>query len=202
MPVSVADLGADFYCWTGHKALGPTGVGVLHGKTGVMDAMEPYMTGGDMIASVQLQSATWAELPSKFEAGTPPIAETVGLGAAIDYLSAVGMQRVRAHEQALTGYMLDRLGEIDGLQIIGPSRPDQRGGLAAFTIDGIHPHDVAELAGRAGVCIRAGHHCAQPLMRELGLTATVRASVGIYTEAWEIDALADALVAARAVFAA
>lgn len=201
MPVSVAALGADFYCWTGHKALGPTGVGVLHGSTDLLDAMEPYMTGGDMIASVQLQSATWAPLPSKFEAGTPPIAETVGLGAAVDYLGAIGMQRVHAHEQALTAQLLARLDEIDGLRILGPARAEDRGGLAAFTIDGMHPHDVAELAGRAGVCIRAGHHCAQPLMRELGLTATARASVGVYTEAWEIDALFDALVAGRAVFA-
>ncbi len=200
MPVDVATLGADFYGWTGHKAVGPTGIGVLHGRTDVMEAMQPFMTGGDMIASVDLFSATWNELPYKFEAGTPAIAEAVGLGAAVDYLSAVGMERVRDHERALTGYMLTRLAEIPGLTVVGPQDAGARSGLAAFTIDGMHPHDIAELAGRAGVCIRAGHHCAQPLMRRLGLAATARASVGIYTEAWEIDALIDALVAGRAVF--
>ncbi len=200
MPVNVAALGADFYGWTGHKALGPTGVGVLHGRTELLDAMEPFLTGGDMIASVEAQSATWNELPWKFEAGTPPIAEAVGLGAAVDYLGAIGMDQVRAHELALAAYMHTRLAEIPGLQIMGPEDPEHRGGLASFTIDGMHPHDIAELAGRAGVCIRAGHHCAQPLMRALDLRATARASVGVYTEPWEIDALIDALIAGRAVF--
>jgi cysteine desulfurase/selenocysteine lyase len=200
MPVDVAALGADFYGWTGHKALGPTGVGVLHGRSELLEAMEPFLTGGDMIASVDLQTATWNDLPWKFEAGTPPIAEAVGLGAAVDYLGAIGMDQVRAHERALAAYMHSRLAEIPGLQIMGPEDPEQRGGLASFTIDGMHPHDIAELAGRAGVCIRAGHHCAQPLMRALDLRATARASVGVYTEAWEIDALIDALIAGRAVF--
>lgn len=200
LPVDVAALGADFYAWTGHKALGPTGVGVLHGRTELLEAMEPFLTGGDMIASVEPQSATWNELPWKFEAGTPPIAEAVGLGAALDYLAAIGMDQVRAHEQALAAYMHSGLAEIPGLHIMGPEDPEQRGGLASFTIDGMHPHDIAELAGRAGVCIRAGHHCAQPLMRALELRATARASVGVYTEPWEIDALIDALIAGRAVF--
>ena len=200
MPVDVAAIGADFYAWTGHKALGPTGIGVLHGRREVLEAMEPFLTGGDMIASVDFQSATWNELPYKFEAGTPPIAEAVGLGAAVDYLSGLGMERVRAHERALTAYMLERLGDVPGLRVAGPPEADRRGGLASFTIEGMHPHDIAELADRGGVCIRAGHHCAQPLMRCLGVSATARASIGVYNEPSDIDALVDALLAGREVF--
>jgi cysteine desulfurase / selenocysteine lyase len=200
MPVDVGAIDADFYAWTGHKALGPTGIGVLHGRFEILEEMEPFLTGGDMISSVDFQSATWNELPYKFEAGTPPIAEAAGLGAAVDYLSALGMERVRAHEQALTAYMLDRLAEVPGLRVVGPPEAERRGGLASFTIEGIHPHDVAELADRGGVCIRAGHHCAQPLMRCLGVGATARASVGVYNEPSDIDALVDALLAGRKVF--
>jgi cysteine desulfurase/selenocysteine lyase len=201
MPVQLDSLGADFYGWTGHKALGPTGVGVLHGRSEILEAMEPFLTGGDMIASVDFQHATWNELPWKFEAGTPPIAEAVGLGAAVKYLGALGMERVREHERALTEYMLERLGEVSDLRIVGPPRAEQRGGLVSFTIEGIHPHDIAELASRAGVCIRAGHHCAQPLMRRLGVAATARASVGIYSEPADVDALVAALEAGREIFA-
>jgi cysteine desulfurase/selenocysteine lyase len=200
MPVDVGAIGADFYAWTGHKALGPTGVGVLHGRREILEAMEPFLTGGDMIASVDFQSASWNELPYKFEAGTPPIAEAVGLGAAVDYLANLGMDRVRAHERALTAYMLERLGQVPGLRVVGPSDADARGGLASFTIEGMHPHDIAELAGRAGVCIRAGHHCAQPLMRCLGVNATARASVGVYNDPGDIDALVDVLIQGREVF--
>jgi cysteine desulfurase/selenocysteine lyase len=200
MPVDVEAIGADFYAWTGHKALGPTGIGVLHGRAEVMETMEPFMTGGDMISSVDFQTATWNELPYKFEAGTPPIAEAVGLGAAVDYLSELGMERVREHERALTAYMLERLAEIPGLRVVGPPEAERRGGLASFTVRGIHPHDVAELADRGGVCIRAGHHCAQPLMRCLGVGATARASVGVYNEPRDIDALVRALLAGREVF--
>ena len=200
MPVDVAALGADFYAWTGHKALGPTGIGVLHGRAEILERMEPFLTGGDMIASVDFESATWNELPYKFEAGTPPIAEAVGLGAAVEYLEQLGMERVRAHERALTAYMLERLAEIPGLRIVGPPTAERRGGLASFTIEGMHPHDVAELADRGGVCIRAGHHCAQPLMRCLGVSATARASVGVYNDRSDVDALIDALVAGREVF--
>jgi cysteine desulfurase / selenocysteine lyase len=200
MPVDVGAIAADFYAWTGHKALGPTGIGVLHGRAEIMERMQPFLTGGDMIAAVDFQSATWNELPSKFEAGTPPIAEAVGLGAAVDYLSNLGMERVRAHERTLTAYMLERLAEVPGLRVLGPPEAELRGGLASFTIEGIHPHDVAELAAREGVCIRAGHHCAQPLMRLLGVGATARASVGVYNEPADIDALVDALLAGREVF--
>jgi cysteine desulfurase / selenocysteine lyase len=200
MPVNVASLGADFYGWTGHKAVGPTGIGVLHGREQALERMEPFLTGGDMIASVDFQTVSWNELPYKFEAGTPPIAEAVGLGAAVDYLDALGMERVRAHERALTAYMLDRLAEVPGLRVAGPAEAERRGGLASFTVEGMHPHDVAELADRGGVCIRAGHHCAQPLMRCLGVGATARASVGVYNERGDIDALVDALLAGREVF--
>jgi cysteine desulfurase / selenocysteine lyase len=200
LPVDVAELGADFYAWTGHKALGPTGIGVLHGDRELLEEMQPFLTGGDMIASVDLEGATWNELPYKFEAGTPPIAEAVGLGAAVTYLTGLGMERVREHEQALTAYLLERLGEVPGVRIAGPPRAAQRGGLASFTIEGMHPHDIAELADRAGVCIRAGHHCAQPLMRCLGVAATARASVGVYNTTDDVDALIDALHAGREVF--
>jgi cysteine desulfurase / selenocysteine lyase len=200
MPVDARALGADFYAWTGHKALGPTGIGVLHGRREILESMEPFLTGGDMIAAVDFQSSTWNELPYKFEAGTPPIAEAVGLAAAVRYLEGLGMERVRAHEQELTARMLRALREVEGLSVVGPPEAQRRGGLAAFTIDGLHPHDIAELANREGVCVRAGHHCAQPLMRRLGVGATARASVGVYTEPWEIDALASALRKGREVF--
>ncbi|HEX4482353.1 MAG TPA: cysteine desulfurase [Solirubrobacteraceae bacterium] len=200
LPVDVGAIDADFYAWTGHKALGPTGIGVLHGRAELLEAMEPFLTGGDMIASVDFQSVTWNELPYKFEAGTPPIAEAVGLGAAVEYLAALGMQRVREHERSLTAYMLERLGEVPGLRVVGPPEAERRGALASFTIDGMHPHDVAELVDRGGVCIRAGHHCAQPLMRCLGVGATARASLGVYNDAADVDALIDALQAGREVF--
>jgi cysteine desulfurase/selenocysteine lyase len=200
MPVDARALGADFYAWTGHKALGPTGIGVLHGRREILESMEPFLTGGDMISSVDFQSATWNELPWKFEAGTPPIAEAVALGVAVDYLAALGMERVRVHERELTQIMLDELAGVSGLSIVGPPEAAGRGGLISFTIEGLHPHDIAELANREAVCIRAGHHCAQPLMRRLGVGATARASVGVYSEPREIKALAAALKKGREVF--
>ncbi len=200
MPVDIGALGADFYAWTGHKAMGPTGIGVLHGRAELLEEMPPFLTGGDMIASVDLDGATWNELPYKFEAGTPPIAEAVGLGVAVEYLRTLGMERVRAHELALTAHLLTRLAEVPGLRVVGPLRAEERGGIASFTIEGMHPHDVAEIANRGGVCIRAGHHCAQPLMRCLGVSATARASVGVYNTPAEIDALLDTLLAGREVF--
>jgi cysteine desulfurase/selenocysteine lyase len=200
MPVDAKTLGADFYAWTGHKALGPTGIGVLHGRREILQSMEPFLTGGDMISSVDFQSATWNELPWKFEAGTPPIAEAVALGTAVDYLAGLGMERVRKHELELTQVMLDVLAGVQGLSIVGPPEAERRGGLISFTIEGLHPHDIAELANREGVCIRAGHHCAQPLMRRLGVGATARASVGVYSEPWEIEAFGAALNKGREVF--
>ncbi|MDQ4047863.1 MAG: cysteine desulfurase, partial [Actinomycetota bacterium] len=200
MPVDVAEIGADFYAWTGHKALGPTGIGVLHGRREVLESMPPFLGGGDMIATVGFDSSTYNELPWKFEAGTSAIAEGVGLGAAIDYLATIGMDAIRAHERDLTAYTLDRLTEVDGLRIFGPSDPERRGGVVSFEVDGIHPHDLAELCDREGVCIRAGHHCAQPLMREMGVPATARASFHVYNSREDVDRLVDALQKARQVF--
>ena len=153
MPVDAVAIDADFYVWTGHKALGPTGIGVLHGSAEILEEMEPFFTGGDMIASVSFEGATWNELPFKFEAGTPPIAEAVGLGAAVDYLPELGMERVRSHERELTAYMMERLREVQGLHFVGPPEAENRGGIPSFTIEGMHAHDIAELANREGVCI-------------------------------------------------
>jgi cysteine desulfurase/selenocysteine lyase len=200
LPFSVAELGADFYAWTGHKALGPTGIGVLHGRRELLEEMPPFIGGGHMISKVELETSTWGELPSKFEAGTSAIAEGVGLGAAIDYLAAVGMERVREHERDLTAYALERLPEVEGLRLYGPSDPDGRGGVVSFTIEGMHPHDIAELCDREAVCIRAGHHCAQPLMRKLGVGATARASFQVYNAREDVDQLVAALRGARDVF--
>jgi cysteine desulfurase/selenocysteine lyase len=200
LPLSVAELGADFYAWTGHKALGPTGIGVLHGRRELLEEMPPFIGGGHMISKVELETSTWGELPSKFEAGTSAIAEGVGLGAAVDYLAAVGMERVREHERDLTAYALERLPEVEGLRLFGPSDPDGRGGVVSFVIEGMHPHDIAELCDRDAVCIRAGHHCAQPLMRKLGVGATARASFHVYNSREDVDQLIDALKGARNVF--
>ncbi len=200
LPLDVTGIDADFYAWTGHKALGPTGIGILHARRELLEAMPPFLGGGDMIARVGFDESTWNELPWKFEAGTSPIAEGVGLGAAIDYLSAIGMDSVRAHERDLTAYALERLPEVDGITLFGPLDPDRRGGVVSFAIDGIHPHDIAELCDREGVCIRAGHHCAQPLMRQLGVAATARASFHVYNSRDDVDRLVEALGKAREVF--
>ncbi|HEY5390284.1 MAG TPA: cysteine desulfurase [Solirubrobacteraceae bacterium] len=201
MPVDLQAIGADFYAWTGHKVLGPTGIGVLHGKTSLLKEMRPFLSGGDMISHVDLQRSTWNDLPWKFEAGTSMIAQAIGLGAAIDYLAALGMANVRAHEQALTAATLERLAAMPGVSVFGPAQAADRGGVVAFAVDGIHPHDVGELLGRRGVCVRASHHCAQPLMRVLGVVATARASFGPYNVAADVDALAEAIAEAQEVFA-
>ncbi|HEY8771004.1 MAG TPA: cysteine desulfurase [Thermoleophilaceae bacterium] len=200
LPLDVTGIDADFYAWTGHKALGPTGIGILHGRRELLEEMPPFLGGGDMIAHVGFDESTWNELPWKFEAGTSPIAEGVGLGAAVDYLSAIGMESVRAHERDLTAYALERLPEVEGITLFGPLDPDRRGGVVSFAIDGIHPHDIAELCDREGVCIRAGHHCAQPLMRQLGVAATARASFHVYNSRDDVDRLVEALGKAREVF--
>jgi cysteine desulfurase / selenocysteine lyase len=200
LPVDVGAVGADFYAWTGHKALGPTGIGVLHGRRSVLEAMRPFLGGGDMIRTVDFQESTWNELPWKFEAGTSMIAEAVGLGAAVDYLAGLGMDRVRAHERELTRYALERIAELEGVHAIGPRAADDRGGVISFELSGVHPHDVAELLDRDNVCIRAGHHCAMPLMRRLGVSATARASFGPYNSVADIEALAASLARARDVF--
>jgi len=200
MAVDVEALGADFYTWTGHKALGPTGVGVLHARAELLEQMPPFLAGGDMIATVEAQRSTWNELPWKFEAGTSMIAQVIGLGAAIDYLDALGMANVRAHEQALTAYALERLAALEGVRVFGPPVAAERGGVISFALDGIHPHDVGELLGRRNVCVRASHHCAQPLMRVLGVAATARASFGPYNVAADVDALIEAIGEAQEIF--
>jgi cysteine desulfurase/selenocysteine lyase len=200
MPVDVRALDCDFLAFSGHKMLGPSGIGVLWGRRELLEAMPPFMGGGEMIREVHLSGSTWADLPHKFEAGTPAIIETVGLGAAVDYLSALGMERVRAHEHALLEYALRRLSAIDDLTIYGPPA-ERRGGAVSFTLGEIHPHDLATLLDGDGVAVRAGLHCAQPLHERFGLTATTRASFYVYTTSAEIDALADALERARGVFA-
>jgi len=199
LPVDLRAIDADFYAWTGHKALGPTGIGVLHGRRELLEAMPPFIAGGHMISRVDAETSTWNDLPWKFEAGTSQMAEAAGLAAAVEYLSAIGMETVRAHEQDLTAYALERLSEVEGLGLLGPPA-ERRGGAISFTLDGVHPHDVAELCGRTGVCIRAGHHCAQPLMRQFGVPATARASFHVYNSREDVDRLVDALGEARKVF--
>ena len=199
LPIDLRAIDADFYVWTGHKALGPTGIGVLHGRHDLLDSMTPFITGGHMISRVDPDTSTWNDLPWKFEAGTSQIAEAVGLAAAVDYLTAIGMDTVRAHEQDLTAYALERLPEVEGIGLLGPPA-ERRGGAISFTLEGVHPHDVAELCGRAGVCVRAGHHCAQPLMRKFGVPATARASFHVYNSREDVDRLVDALAEARKVF--
>ncbi len=200
MPVDLQGIDADFYCWTGHKALGPTGIGVLHGRAELLAEMPPFLGGGDMISTVERDGSTWNDLPWKFEAGTSAIAEGVGLGAAVDYLGSLGMENIRAHELDLTTHALDRLAEIPGLRLFGPPSPERRGGVVSFAIEGIHPHDIAEICDRRAVCVRAGHHCAQPLMRRLAVSATARASFHVYNTREDIDRLCEALVEARRVF--
>jgi cysteine desulfurase/selenocysteine lyase len=200
LPVDVGEAGADFYGFTGHKMLGPTGIGVLWGRRELLEEMPPFMGGGSMISAVEDDHSTWAPLPAKFEAGTPAIAEAAGLGAAVDYLAGLGMEAVRAHERELVGYALERLATVGGLTTYGPENPAERGGLVSFTIEGIHPHDLAELCNREAVAIRAGHHCAQPLMRHLGVPATARASFSVYNGPDDVDRLVDALDSAKRVF--
>jgi cysteine desulfurase/selenocysteine lyase len=201
IPVDLGALGADFYGWTGHKAYGPTGIGVLHGRGELLDAMPPFITGGHMISSVSLEETRWGHSPAKFEAGTSNIAEAIGLGAAADFLQAIGMDQVRAHERALVAYGLERLGAVPGITLHGPADPDARGALISFALDGVHPHDVAEILGRQGICVRAGHHCAQPLMQRLGVTATSRASFAVHNSEEDVDALVAGLDRVREVFA-
>ena len=196
--VDVQALGADFYVFTGHKLYGPTGIGVLWARRALLEQMPPFMGGGDMISSVSFEHSTWAPPPTKFEAGTPAILEVIGLGAAIDYVQAIGLDAVAAHEAALTEHALTRLSAIDGLRVAG--RAQDRGGVVSFTLDGAHAHDIATLLDRNGIAVRAGQHCAEPLMRRLGLSSTARASFGIYTTRGEIDTLADTLVRIRGFF--
>jgi cysteine desulfurase / selenocysteine lyase len=201
LPVDVQALDCDFLAFSGHKMLGPTGIGCLYGKRALLEAMPPYMGGGDMIRRVGLEHSTWNDLPWKFEAGTPAIAEAIGLGAAVDYLSALGMAHVRAHEQAIIAYALDRLATVPGLRVYGPPAAE-RGGVVAFSLGEIHPHDVASLLDQRGICIRAGHHCCQPLMERYDLPALGRASFYVYNTEADVDRLVDGLAFVREVFGA
>jgi cysteine desulfurase / selenocysteine lyase len=201
LPVDVGELEADFYAWTGHKAYGPTGIGVLHGRRELLEAMPPFLGGGHMIARVGDFESTWAEPPAKFEAGTMPVAEAIGLGAAVDWLSSIGMDAVREHGRDVTAYALERLSEVPGLKVHGTRDLDLRGPLASFELAGVHPHDVAEILGRENVCVRAGHHCAQPLMRRLGISASTRASFAVHATHDDVDRLIDGLDHVREVFA-
>jgi cysteine desulfurase/selenocysteine lyase len=200
IPVDLREIDADFYAWTGHKLYGPTGIGVLHGRRELLEAMPPFMGGGHMIRTVGPTESTWTDLPWKFEGGTSQIAEAIGLGAAVDWVRAIGMERIRAHEQALMTDALARLGEVPGITLHGPGRAADRGALVSFVLEGAHPHDVGEILGRDGVCVRTGHHCAQPLMRRLGATATTRASYSTFSTTADTDRLIEALAEVRRIF--
>jgi cysteine desulfurase/selenocysteine lyase len=196
--VDLQAIDADFYVFTGHKLYGPTGIGVLWARRQILEEMPPFLGGGDMISSVTFEKSTWARVPHKFEAGTPAILEAIGLGAAISYINAIGYDSIAAHEQSLTDHALSRLSAIDGLNIIG--RAQDRGGVISFTMEGAHAHDIATLLDRNGIAVRAGHHCAEPLMQRLGLDSTARASFALYTTHAEIDFLAESLERVRTFF--
>ena len=197
--VDVRALGCDFYAFSGHKMLGPTGAGILYGRRELLEAMDPFMSGGDMIKTVRIEGTTYHDLPWKFEAGTQAIAEVIGLGAAVDYLSALGMDAVRAHEREITEYAYEALSDVEGLTLYGPP-PSRRAGVISFSVEGIHPHDLATIADRDQVCLRAGHHCAMPLMTRLGVAATARASFYVYTQRDEVDRLVSSIKEAQRIF--
>ena len=199
LQVDMQALDADFYAFSAHKMCGPTGIGALYGKSALLEAMPPFMGGGDMIKEVKLRSFRANTLPHKFEAGTPAIAEAIGFGAAVDYLSTIGMDKIAAHEHEITEYALDRLEEIPGVRLFGPSA-DKKGGVAAFTLDGIHPHDVAQILDRDGIAVRAGHHCAQPLHEKFGIPATSRASFYLYSTKEEVDLLVNGIYKVKEMF--
>ena len=200
LALDVQALGVDFLAFSGHKMLGPMAVGVLYGKRALLEAMPPFLVGGSMIRKVGLTESTWAEVPAKFEAGTPAVGDAIGLAVAIEYLTNLGMDRVLAHEQAVVGYALERLTEIPGITIYGPKDPAHRGGVVSFTLDDIHPHDVASILDEENVAVRAGHHCAQPLMASLGVVATTRASFYVYNTEDDVDRLVAALWVADRIF--
>ncbi|MEU5880714.1 cysteine desulfurase [Spirillospora sp. NPDC047279] len=199
-PVDVRDLGADFLVFSGHKMLGPTGIGVLWGRRELLDVMPPFITGGSMIEVVRMEGSTFMPPPQRFEAGVPMTAQAIGLGAACDYLSEIGMDRVHAHEEALIAYSLERLGEIPGVRIIGPVSTEARGGAVSFTVDEIHPHDVGQVLDELGVAIRVGHHCAWPICRRFGIPATTRATFYVYNTLSDIDALTEGVRQAQKFF--
>jgi cysteine desulfurase / selenocysteine lyase len=198
--IDVQAIGCDFYAFSSHKMLGPTGAGILYGRREVLEGMDPFLAGGDMIRTVRKEGTTYAEVPTKFEAGTMPIAQVIGLGAAFDYLEAVGMDRIRAHERDVTEYALEALSEVEGVTLFGPPA-GERAGVVSFAVDGIHPHDLATILDRHQVAIRAGHHCAQPLMDRLDVAATARASFYLYSKREEVDVLVEGIRDAQRIFA-
>ncbi|MDP6581252.1 MAG: cysteine desulfurase [Vicinamibacterales bacterium] len=200
MPVDVVDLDVDFMAFSAHKMLGPTGVGALYGRMELLRTMDPYQGGGDMIATVSMEKSTWNAVPHKFEAGTPYISGPIGLGSAVDYLAALGMENVQAHEREITEYALESLGKIPRLTLYGPRDPLSRGAVIAFNVEDVHPHDIGQVLDSQGVAVRAGHHCAQPLMRVLGVGSTVRASFYVYNSRDDVDALVDAIATAKGYF--
>ena len=200
LPVDVAALGCDFLAFSAHKMLGPTGVGALWARPGLLDEMDPFLGGGEMIALVREEESTWAEPPNRFEAGTPNIAGVIAFGAALDYLRGAGMEAIHAHERELTARAIEALSRTGGVTLHGPHDTEARGGVVSFTVEGAHPHDVSTIVDARGVAIRAGHHCAQPLMRHLDVAATNRASFALYNEASEIDVLVEALDEVKRIF--
>ena len=198
--VNVKSLGVDFLAFSGHKTLGPTGIGILWGRSELLAQMEPFLYGGSMIESVTMSEATWAPAPRKFEAGVPNMAGAVGLGAALQYLTKIGMENVHAWEMELTQYGLEKISAIPGVTIIGPSTPEQRGAVLSFTVDGIHPHDVGQVLDQYGIAVRTGHHCAWPLMKKYGIAGTTRASFYIYNTMADVDALVEAIISAQEYF--
>lgn len=200
MPVNIHELGADLVAWSGHKMLGPTGIGFLWGTSEILEAMPPFLTGGSMIEIVQLERSTYAKAPQKFEAGTQMVAQTIGMHAAVDYLRALGMDAVQAHEHELTGYALERLASLPGVSVIGPTTNVDRGSAISFTVNGLHPHDVGQVLDSRGVAVRVGHHCAWPTCRRFGVPATTRLSTYIYNDRGDIDAAIEGIVAAQEFF--
>ena len=200
MPVDVSTLGADFVAFTGHKMVGPTGIGVLWGRRQLLEELPPFLGGGSMIETVRMERSTWAPPPAKYEAGTPPVAQAVGLGAAVDYLSAVGMGAVAAHEATVTAYTLGRLRAVAGLRILGPTEAVDRGAAISFEIDGVHPHDVSQVLDSLGIAVRAGHHCAKPAHARFGVQSSTRASAYLYTSPEEVDAFVDGVEQVKVFF--
>ncbi len=200
MPVDVQDIGCDFLSFSGHKMMGPTGIGALYGKRELLEDMEPFLTGGEMVLQVTYEKASWADLPWKFEAGTPNIADSIGMGAAVDYLSALGMENVREHEKLITAYALERFKEIEEVDVFGPQDPELRGGVVSFHNEDVHPHDLGTFLDQQGIAVRTGHHCTMPLMGKLGVVATARASFYVYNTEQEVDALVDGVKGALRYF--
>ncbi|SER49139.1 cysteine desulfurase / selenocysteine lyase [Propionibacterium cyclohexanicum] len=200
LPTDVGTLGVDMLAFTGHKMCGPTGIGVLWGRRALLDELPPFLGGGEMIGEVRMEGSTWAEIPHKFEAGTPPIAQAVGLGVAVDYLETIGMGAIARHDHQITAHMLEALGELDFVHVMGPDKPVDRGSAVSFTVDGVHPHDLMQLLDSRGVAVRGGHHCAEPLHRRLSISSSARASGYLYSTDSEVDALCEALTWAHAFF--